>query len=74
QHNRELLPYSSHQPDVVELEDQISELIAHISAATYRLLELIREFDEREGWGGSGLRNCVHWLNWKCGRAGSRRT
>src|SRR6056297_1970764 len=41
-------------------------LAAHIHAATFRLLELIREFDEREGWGGPGLKSCAHWLNWKC--------
>jgi len=50
-----------------EIEAEITELAAHIHAATYRLLELVREFDEREGWGGPGLKSCAHWLNWKCG-------
>ena len=50
-----------------EIENEITELAAHIHAATYRLLELIREFDEREGWGGPGMKSCAHWLNWKCG-------
>ena len=49
------------------LEDQITELAAHIHAANYRLLSLIREFDEAAGWSGPGLRSCAHWLNWKCG-------
>ena len=49
------------------LEDEITELAAHINAATYRLLTLIREYDERKGWGGGGLKSCAHWLNWKCG-------
>jgi hypothetical protein len=49
------------------LEDQITELAAHIYAATYRLLELVREYDEAEGWRQPGLRSCAHWLNWKCG-------
>jgi len=49
------------------LEDQITELAAHIHAATFRLLELVREYDECEGWGGKGLISCAHWLNWKCG-------
>jgi hypothetical protein len=53
--------------DLCEIENEITELAAHIHAATYRLLELIREFDEREGWGGPGLRSCAHWLNWKIG-------
>ena len=49
------------------LEDQITQLAAHINAATFRFLELIREFDERHYWSGPGLRSCAHWLNWKCG-------
>jgi len=52
---------------LAEIEDQITELAAHIHAATFQLLELIREFDEREGWSGPGLRSCAHWLNWKIG-------
>ena len=50
-----------------QLENQITELSAHIHAATYRLLELIREYDDSHGWFGPGLNSCAHWLNWKCG-------
>jgi hypothetical protein len=50
-----------------QLENQITELSAHIHAATWRLLELIREFDDAHGWAGPGLNSCAHWLNWKCG-------
>lgn len=53
--------------DLHRIESEITELAAHIHAATFRLLELIREFDEREGWGGPGLKSCAHWLNWKIG-------
>jgi len=49
------------------LEDQITELAAHIHAANYRLLMLIHRFDESAAWTGPGLRSCAHWLNWKCG-------
>jgi len=52
---------------IEHLEDQITELAAHIHAAMFRLLELVREYDECEGWGGKGLISCAHWLNWKCG-------
>lgn len=52
---------------IQQMEDQITELAAHIHAATYRLLELLREFDECNGWGNTGLASCAHWLNWKCG-------
>ena len=57
------------QPALHSLEDQITELAAHISAATWRLLELIREFDLRSGWNCGGSKSCAHWLNWKCGIA-----
>ena len=56
-----------HRQHVEQLEDQITELAAHIHAATYRLLQLIREYDACDGWSAPGLRSCAHWLNWKCG-------
>jgi len=52
---------------IEQLEDRITELSAHIHAATFRLLELIREYDECKGWAGPGLVSCADWLNWKCG-------
>jgi hypothetical protein len=52
---------------IQHLEDRITELAAHIDAATFRWLELVREFDECEGWAGPGLKSCAHWLNWRCG-------
>ena len=59
--------------DLDQLGDQIAELSAHIQAATYRLLFLIREFDARGGWnsglGEHGFRSCAHWLNWRTGLA-----
>jgi hypothetical protein len=49
-----------------ELEAEITELCAHIDAATYRLLRAIAEFDRREaaGW---GFQSTAHWLSWKVG-------
>ncbi len=38
------------QAHIKRLENGITELSAHIYAATYRLLELIREYDECKGW------------------------
>ena len=62
------VPDTLAQPlDLTVLEDEITELAAHLNAATYRLLTLIGEFDERGGWHGAGLKSCAHWLNWKCG-------
>ena len=67
------LPTSRHYPDLNHARDlerlgeEITELAAHIHAATFQLLELIRVFDEEQGWGGYGVNSCAHWLNWKCG-------
>ena len=38
-----------------------------MNAETYRLLVLVREFDDRFGWAKWGLRNCAEWLAWRCG-------
>jgi 5-methylcytosine-specific restriction endonuclease McrA len=48
------------------LGDEIALLSAHLEAATGRLLDLIREFDARAGW-GNGFRSCAHWLSWRVG-------
>ena len=46
------------------LGDEIAELSAHLEAATACLLDLIREFDARDGW-NNGFRSCAHWLAWR---------
>src|SRR5438552_1645994 len=54
---------------IAELErlgDQIAELSAHLDAASARLLDLIREFDARGGW-GNGFSSCAAWLTWRVG-------
>jgi hypothetical protein len=38
-----------------------------MAAATAAWLGLVAEFDEREGWAGSGIKSCGHWLAWQCG-------
>jgi Domain of unknown function (DUF222) len=56
-------------PHIVELDrlgDEIAELSAHLDAATARLLDLIREFDERDGW-DTGFSSCAGWLTWRTG-------
>ena len=49
------------------LGNQITGLCGYINAATYRLLEMIREFDQEGLWQLEGVCSCAHWLNWKCG-------
>ncbi len=38
-----------------------------VSQATHRFLQLLREFDLRQGWRSYGNVDCADWLNWKCG-------
>ena len=45
-----------------ELEAQITELAGHLNAANYRLLKLIAEYDQREGWSDGATQSCAHWL------------
>jgi 5-methylcytosine-specific restriction endonuclease McrA len=47
--------------------EEITELAAHIHAATFLLLEKIREFDCLDGWKLDGVHSCAHWLQWQCG-------
>ena len=52
-----------------ELANEICTLAGHINAANHRFLELIAEFDRRQGWSDSATQSCAHWLNWKWGIA-----
>ena len=49
------------------VESELVELAGQLAAATCRFLQLLAEFDTREGWAGPGLRSCAHWLNWRVG-------
>jgi hypothetical protein len=51
---------------VDELGERIAELAAQISAATYELLVMLRDFDQQGGW-HCGFRSCAHWLVWRVG-------
>ena len=52
---------------LARLGDRIAELSARIQAATYELLVLIGQFDERGGW--DGCVSCAQWLSWRAGLA-----
>ncbi len=51
---------------IEELDQNILNLCTRINAATYELLMLVREFDERGGFLKWGLQNCAEWLAWRC--------
>jgi hypothetical protein len=50
---------------VEQLGEAIATIAARVTAATYELLVLLREFDAREGW-NNGCLSCAHWLHWRC--------
>src|SRR3989442_5223963 len=65
-----MLVQTTPNPEIEELErlgDEIADLSAHLEVANARLLDLIREFDARGGWGVQGARSCAHWLAWRLG-------
>src|SRR5215813_5325053 len=62
----DVIPPKEADPGLDRLGDEIAELSAHLDAATARLLELIRDFDARGGW-GNGFASCAHWLSWRIG-------
>ena len=52
---------------VEDLGREIAELAARMDAATHRLLECIRQFDESNAWYAQGAVSCAHWLSWRIG-------
>jgi len=52
---------------IEEVEDEICSLTGRIAAGTCRYLELVAEFDRRDGWARwHGVRSCAEWLAWRC--------
>src|SRR5262245_13366492 len=48
-------------------EEEMRELSAHMNAALYRWLELIREHYEDGYSYDPALRSYAHWVSWRCG-------
>ncbi len=48
------------------IERQLEGLAAQITSQSARWIELVGEFDSREGWGGSGCRSTSEWIAWRC--------
>jgi len=48
------------------LGEAIAEMAARVTAATYDLLVMLREFDAQAGW-NNGFLSCAHWLHWRTG-------
>src|SRR5215831_5475505 len=50
-----------------DLDFEIRRLARQMNVDAYRMLILIRDFDDRFGFAKWGLRNCAEWLAWSCG-------
>lgn len=61
------IPRNDGPSEAEQLGAEITELWSYISAAEYRFLSLVGEFDEKRYWGELGICSCAHWLNFKCG-------
>jgi hypothetical protein len=57
---------SSDARSIDDLDSAIRALARQMNAETYRMLMLLREFDERMGWQKWSMRNCAEWLAWRC--------
>ena len=55
------------QRSIDELDAAICRLTRNLNAESYRMLVLVREFDERFGWHKWSFPNCAEWLAWRCG-------
>jgi hypothetical protein len=62
------VPSAAAEPSTTdELDAAICTLARHMNADSFRMLVLVREFDDRFGWKKWGFRNCAEWLAWRCG-------
>jgi hypothetical protein len=49
------------------MAEELARQAADITAAEYRWLALLAEFDAIGGWAVGGARSCADWLSWACG-------
>jgi hypothetical protein len=50
---------------VDELDSSIGRLVRQMNADSYRMLMLVREFDDRFGWKKWMFKSCAEWLAWR---------
>ena len=50
---------------VDELDVAIGRLVRQMSSDAYRLLVLVREFDDRFAWKKWSFKSCAEWLSWR---------
>ena len=52
---------------IEDLDVEICRLARQMNAETYRMLTLVRDFDDRFGFAKWGFPSCAEWLAWRCG-------
>src|SRR5688572_15958512 len=52
---------------VDELDAAIGRLVWQMNADSYRMLVLVREFDDRFAWKKWSFACCAEWVAWRCG-------
>jgi hypothetical protein len=50
---------------VDELDAAIGRLVRQMNADSYRMLALVRDFDDRFGWKKWTFKSCAEWLAWR---------
>jgi hypothetical protein len=66
--SRPLADYTStEQRSIDELDAAICRLAREMNSECYRLLMLVREFDDRFGFKQWSFKCCAEWLAWRCG-------
>jgi Domain of unknown function (DUF222)/HNH endonuclease len=58
---------SNPSSSIDELDRAICRLVRQMNAESYRMLVLVREFDDRLGFAKWTLPTCAEWLAWRCG-------
>ena len=56
---------STDDRSVDELDAAIGRLVRQMNADSYRMLVLVREFDDRFGWKKWTFKTCAEWLAWR---------
>ena len=57
---------STDERNVDELDAAIGRLVSQMNADSYRMLVLVREFDDRFGWKKWSCKSCAEWVAWRC--------
>jgi len=62
----QILATENRRHEIKELDTAIGNLFRIINSASYELMVMIREFDERSGWLECSFTDAVSWLMWRC--------